>query len=73
MEHGMTETVKPFKVVNTRIEDDGELGVTYQVQKIIVLGRSKVEIKRLEGYMSVPVGQDADVFLFSELSKAGWF
>lgn len=65
--------IKPYQIVDTRIEDDGETGVLYRVQRCNVLGDSKVEVKRMEGYMSVPVGADVDQFLFDELSKAGWF
>jgi hypothetical protein len=69
----MTEVVKPFKILATRIEDDGETGVVYAVQKASFVKKGKTDIKKLEGYMSVPIGEDVDQFVFNELSKVGWF
>ena len=65
--------IKPFQIVDTRIEDDGETGVIYRVQRCNVLGENRTEVNRMEGYMSVPIGADIDQLLFDELSKAGWF
>ena len=67
------DMIKPYQIVDTRIEDDGETGVLYLVQRCTVVGDNRTEVKRMEGYMSVPVGADVDQFLFDELSKAGWF
>lgn len=69
----MTEIVKPFKIIDTRIEDDGETGVLYRVQKSKFVSSGRVELVTMEGYMSVPAGEDIEQFLFEQLSKAGWF
>ena len=65
--------IKPFQILSTRVEEDGETGVLYLVQRCTVTGTNRTEVKRMEGYMSVPIGADIDQFLFDELSKAGWF
>lgn len=67
------DMIKPFQIVTTRLEDDGEIGVVYLVQKCTVVRTGRTEVTRMEGYMSVPKGEDIDQFVFDELSKAGWF
>lgn len=65
--------IKPFKVVQTRIEADGSTGVIYEVSKVTSISSSRTKTERLQAYMTIPPGQDVDAYLFDQLSKAGWF
>lgn len=65
--------IKPFKILQTRIEDDGETGVIYEVSKVTSISSSRTKTESLQAYMTIPKGQDADAYLFEQLSKSGWF
>jgi hypothetical protein len=64
--------IKPFKILNTRLEPDGGTGVSFEVSKTIYLTESKTETKTLKAYISVPAGEDIDMYLFRDLQQAGW-
>ena len=65
--------IKPFKVLETRIEQDGATGVLYEVWKVTSDGATRSSEERMRAYMHIPIGEDIDNFLFAQLSKAGWF
>lgn len=65
--------IKPFKILETREEHDGDTGVTYVVQRTSFIDQARTEEVIMQGYMSVPKGADIDQFMFDELRKAGWF
>ena len=65
--------IKPFKIIKTRTEADGSIGVDYEVWKTTVISPQKSRIDSMQAYMTVPPGVDIDDFLFEQLSIAGWF
>lgn len=65
--------IKPFKVVETRVEADGSTGVIYEVSKVTSISSGRTKTERLQAYMTIPKGQDIDAYLFKQLSQAGWF
>lgn len=65
--------IKPFRVIEQRIEADGKLGVIYEVWRVTATGPGRSRTDKLQGYIQIPEGQDTDEFLFQELSKVGWF
>lgn len=68
-----TNMIKPFRVVEQRTEACGNIGVIYEVWRTTNNPNGSVTEDKLQAYMSIPKGSDVDAFLFSELSKAGWF
>lgn len=65
--------IKPFKVLEVRVEPDGGRGVLYEVWKFDVTSANTNVERRMQAYMSVPAGEDIDDYLFRALSKGGWF
>jgi hypothetical protein len=66
------DMIKPFKIISTRQEPDGGTGVTFEVSKTIYLSEAKTETKSLKTYISVPAGEDIDMYLFKDLQQSGW-
>ncbi len=64
--------IKPFKVLETRLEKDGTTGVIFEVSKVISAQLGKSKTTTMTSYINVSQGVDIDQFLFDELSKAGW-
>ncbi len=64
--------IKPFKVLETRLEKDGTTGVIFEVSKVLLSRFGKANTTTMTSYINVAQGVDIDQFLFDELSKAGW-
>lgn len=67
------DMIKPFKILETRTEADGAVGVIYEVSRTVRTGPGKTSTTSMRAYMQIPDGKDADQYLFEELSKVGWF
>ncbi len=65
--------IKPFKIIQTRKEEDGGTGVIFEVSKVVGKAANTSTMTTMQTYMLVPEGQDVDAYLFEKLSKAGWF
>lgn len=68
----MTDVVKPFKIIETRIEPDGGTGVTFESWRGAVLSPSKRRKITMKAYVSVPSGKDIDIAVFEYLQAVGW-
>ena len=64
--------IKPFKILSTRQEPDGGTGVTFEVSKTKYLTETQTETETLRTYISVPAGEDIDMYLYNDLKTAGW-
>ena len=68
----MTDIIKPFKILNTKTEQDGSTGVYFEAEKVEVpepLKRTRVGV---QSYLSVPAGKDVDEAVFEHLQSWGW-
>ena len=64
--------IKPFKILETRVEPEGGTGVLFEVSKTIFLTETKTQTDTMRSYISVPKGMDIDEYLFKDLQKGGW-
>jgi hypothetical protein len=64
--------IKPFKILSTRQEPDGGTGVFFEVSKTKFLTETRTQTDTLKTYISVPAGEDIDMYLFRDLQQAGW-
>lgn len=64
--------IKPFKIINTVVENTGAIGVNFKVSKITQISTTLQETETLTSYISVPLGMDIDKYIFDDLQKAGW-
>ena len=69
----MTNVVKPFKILNVRVEQEGNHGVDVEVSKSTYINEELTKTVKMTTYVSVPKDDDIDNFLFNYLSKGGWF
>jgi len=65
--------IKPFKIIETRTEVDGAIGVIYEVSQSAINENKAITTKTMNGYISVPQGRNVDAYVFEQLSMAGWF
>jgi hypothetical protein len=65
--------IKPYKILQTRTEVDGTIGVIYSVSQTTSQSATVSDEKTMQAYMVIPEGWDIDEYLFEQLSKAGWF
>lgn len=64
--------IKPFKILDTREERDGSLGVFYSVSHRELASPNVMRTKTMNGYLTMPPGEDIDAFVFEYLKKSGW-
>ena len=68
----MTDIIKPFEILSTRLEHDGSTGVDFKAEKIESISLMKRRRKGITGYISVPAGMDVDQAVFDYLQDSGW-
>lgn len=67
--------IKPFKIISTTEEDQGRIGVVYEVSKVVVLvdGEDVERRKKtLTAYISLPAEADVDQEVFNAAQSGGW-
>lgn len=64
--------IKPFKILSTVAEPEGNTGVHFEVTKGVVIDELKTRTLMLRGYLSVLVNEDVDAALFAFLDEGGW-
>lgn len=69
----MTDIIKPFKILETRIEVGGDTGVSFEAEKVIYVSESARRTVGVKSYISVPQGGDIDQAVFDHLNDSGWF
>jgi hypothetical protein len=68
----LLDMIKPFKILSTRQEPDGGTGVTFEVSKTKYLTKKITQTSTLNTYISIPAGEDIDMYLFKDLQQSGW-
>ena len=68
------DMIKPFKIIETRTEPNGSTGASYSVELRIVESTEplKVVLKSMDGYVSIPAGEDVDSYVYRHLKEGGW-
>lgn len=69
----MTDIIKPFKILETKIETGGDTGVSFEAEKVIYVSESARRTVGVKSYISVPQGRDIDQAVFDYLNDSGWF
>jgi hypothetical protein len=64
--------IKPFKILETRTEQDGSTGVVFEVFKSQVSENGTSGGRLMRTYISVPEGEDIDQYVFNFLDRGGW-
>ena len=68
----LLDMIKPFKILQTRTEQDGSTGVIFEVFKSQVSEDRTASGRLMRTYISVPEGEDVDQYLFNFLDQGGW-
>ena len=68
----MTDIIKPFTILNTKVEPGGSTGVYFQAEKVEMPSPLKRRRLGVQSYISVPAGQDIDQAVFEHLQNSGW-
>lgn len=64
--------IRPFRILETRTEADGAVGVIYEVWRHTAVTAYATDEERMRAYMPIPDGAEAEAYLFDQLSLAGW-
>lgn len=67
----MTEIVKPFTIIDTVTEPDGNTGVKFLAQKTTYEG-SVTRAAKMSAYISIAPGADIDAEVYAFLQTGGW-
>ena len=68
----MTDVIKPFEILDTRLEPEGSTGVFFQAEKVEIPQPQKRKRLGVRSYISVPAGKDIDEAVFEHLQNSGW-
>ena len=68
----MTDALKQFKITGTRPEPDGGTGVFFESEVVEVFEEGKRHRRGVKSYISVPAGEDIDMYVFQFLQNSGW-
>jgi hypothetical protein len=68
----MTDIIKPFKILNTKEELGGAIGVYFEAEKVEIPSPLKRRRLGVQSYISVPAGQDVEQAVFEHLQNSGW-
>jgi hypothetical protein len=68
----MTDIVKPFKILGTKDELGGNLGVFVEVSNTVFTSATSTTTTTASLYISIPRGEDIDMCVLSELTKMGF-
>jgi hypothetical protein len=68
----MTDIIKPFKILETKVESGGDIGVSFEAEKVIYVSESARRTVGVRSYISVPAGGDVDQAVFDHLNDLGW-
>ena len=68
----MTDVLKPFKILSTRLEPGGSTGVEFEAEKVEITEPRKRNRMGVRTYISVPAGEDVDLAVFNYLQESGW-
>jgi hypothetical protein len=68
----MTDVLKQFKITGTRPESDGGTGVFFESEVVEVHEEGKRHRRGVRSYISVPEGEDIDMYVFQFLQNSGW-
>ena len=67
----MTEIVKPFSIIATTTEPDGNVGVWFSAQKTTLNGET-TNVARMRTYISVAPADDVDAAIYAFLQTGDW-
>lgn len=68
----MTDALKQFRITGTRQEPDGGTGVFFESEIVEVYEQGKRQRRGVKSYISVPAGEDIDMYVFQFLQTSGW-
>jgi len=69
---GMTEIVKPFKIISTREMPDGSRGIEFECQKKFIMSERATRQVTMKAYVHVNPGEDADAVIFNYIEGVEW-
>ena len=65
--------IKPFKILKTEhVDTDGVTNVHYEVTKTSRNSDKGFTTNKMQTMISVPDGQDIDMYIFKALEASGW-
>jgi hypothetical protein len=67
----MTEIIKPFQIIRTVVEPDGNTGVWFTAQKTTYEGTT-TKVARMRTYISVAPDDDVDAAVYAFLQTGDW-
>lgn len=67
----MTEIVKPFMIIDTITEAEGNTGVWFWAQKTTYAAEGTTT-HRMRTYLSVEPDEDVDAVIYAFLEPGGW-
>lgn len=65
--------IKPFKILSSQhVEAEGITNVHFEVTKAVRSSDKGFTTHKMQTMLSVPDGEDIDMFLFRALEDSGW-
>jgi len=68
----MTDIIKPFKILQTRVEAGGNIGVEFEAVKVVYISESRRNTTGVRSYISVGPDKDINQAVFDHLNQSGW-